>query len=381
VAPDGEGAFSEKAASTWTNPPVSVVVTSSGVHTLALAWPDNGSTRYRLDRSLDANSWTGVKAWSDVFVSTYFSDTHLHFGTTHYYAVLGYNYDGIVSVSSAVTAAGNVTLPVPPSYTAVFATAAVSQSVTALLPGVGLVTVEMPAGASSDGYMAISTSAAASPIDIPKSSLDSATAKLVNTTLLNIVEIHLYDAYGYPLTANLSSPARVTIPYADAGGDDIVDNTSPQIQASTLKLFSLDTTALVWNLERTSIVNKSGRAVYADVPHFSFYALGSVTSAAGLLADMFAYPNPYRPGSSGEFGQSAFGDGIVFEAMPARSKIRIYSLAGAQVADLSDDDGDGRCLWNTRNPDGAKAASGIYLYIVTGPGSSAKKTGKIAIIR
>jgi len=218
-------------------------------------------------------------------------------------------------------------------------------------------------------------------VEISKVNLDAATAKLTNTSLLNIVELHLYDAFGAPLTADLASPARITITYTDANGDDIVDATSPQAPVNALKLFNLDTSALVWNPLSNSVLNKSALSVYADIPHFSFYALGSVISSVGLLADVFAYPNPYRPGSSGDYGQSAFGDGIVFQSLPAKARIRIFSLSGAQVAELNDDDGDGRCLWNTRNPDGAKVASGVYLYIVNGPGSSSRKTGKIAIIR
>ncbi len=380
IAPDGEGDYSEKAVSTWANPPAAVVVTSSGVHTMSVGWAANGSARYELKRSQDGNTWTGLKSWADAFNSTSFSDTHLHFAATYYYAVSGYNDDQIVSVSSAITPGSNMTLPVPSTYTVVYATAAASQSATAQIPGVAQLTVEIPAGAAPDGYIAISTSAAASPLDISKADLDAAKAKLVNSNLLDIFELHLYDAFGYPLTANLSSPARITITYTDNDNNDVVDGAVPAL-VSTLKIFNLDTTALVWKQQTNSTLDKGARSVYSDIAHFSFYALGSITSSAGLLADAFAYPNPYRPGSGGDFGESAFGDGIVFASLPARARVRIFSLSGAQVADLSDEDGDGRCLWNTRNPDGGKAASGVYFYIITGPGSKAKKTGKIAIIR
>jgi hypothetical protein len=382
VAPDGEGDYSEASASTLANPPAAAVITSSGMHFMSLGWTANGSARYKVDRSPDGISWTGLKAWNDVFVSTWFNDSGLRYNTTYYYAVSGYNDDHIVSVSSAITAGVNMTLPLPSTYTVVFATATASLSVTAPLAGVGQITVKIPAGVP-DGYFVISTSAFTNPVEIPKSSLDAATAKLTNASLFSgsMVELRLYDVFGHALTTNLSSPPRITMIYTDANNDDIVDGTIPPIQAATLKLFNLDTSALVWNQQKNSIIDKSAKFVYADVNHFSFYALGSVTSAIGALADVFAYPNPYRPGSGGNFGQSSFGDGIVFESLPAKAKVRIYSLAGAQVADLDDDDGDGRCLWNTRNPNGVKVASGIYLYVVTSPGSSKKKTGKVAIIR
>jgi len=374
----GEGDYSEAAASTFANPPAAPVITSSGVHTMSLNWAPNGSARYQVDRSPDRNAWTGLKAWSDVLVSTNVNDTQLRFDTTYYYAVRGYNDDAIVSVSSSITAA-NTTLPLPSTFTVVYATAAVSQSVTAPLPGLGQVTVEIPAGAP-DGYFAISTNAALTPIDLPKTSLDAARNKLTNASLLSVVELHLYDVFGNALASNLASQARVTFTYTDANNDDVVDGTPPLYQAASLQLFNLDAGALVWNQLNNTLLNKGAKTVYADIPHFSFYSLGSVTSAAGTLADAFAYPNPYRPGSSGLFGQSTFGDNIVFASLPATSKVKIYNLAGGLVRELADDDGDGRCLWDTRNSDGTRAASGVYLYLITTP-TGGKKSGRIAIIK
>jgi len=376
VASDGEGDYSEKAVSTWANPPAAPVITSSGTHTLSVGWSANGSASYKLDRSPDRNAWTLV---GDAFTPVSFNDTHLHFSATYYYAVRGYNDDGIVSVSSAITAA-NMTLPLPSTYTVVYATAAVVQTASATLSGLGLtIAVEIPAG-TPDSYFGISTSAAVTPIEITKANLDLARDKLLNATLLSVVELHLYDAQGYPMTGNLASPARVTITYTDANNDDIVDGTPPLYQATSLRLFNLDTSALVWNQIANSMLNKGARTVYADVAHFSFYALGSITSAAGTIADVFAYPNPYRPGSSGIFGQSLYGPGIVFQSLPAKSNIKIFNLAGGLVKELSDDDGDGRCLWDARNSDGALAASGTYLYLVSSP-AGGKKSGRIAIIK
>lgn len=375
----GEGDYSQAAISTLANPPAAPVLTSSGVHTIALEWLDSdGSTRYSLNRSTDKNSWTPVKAWTDVFVSTWIRDTNLRFAATYYYAVGGYNQDGILSVSSSISAA-NMTLPLPAAYTAVFATAAVSQSVTAPISGVGLVTVSVPAGAP-DGYFFISTNAFTAPVDTTKADLDAATAKLTSVSLLtgSIVELHLYDIYGSSVSANLTSAARVNMIYTDANNDDIVDGTSAQ--AVSLRIFNLDTGSLVWNQIANSMLDNPANTVYADIPHFSFYALGSITSAAGTIADVFAYPNPYKPGSSGSFGQSVYGEGIVFESLPARSGVKIYNLAGGLVRELNDDDGDGRCLWNARNTEGARAASGTYLYLVTSPAGK-KKSGRIAIIK
>lgn len=375
VSWNGEGDYTARSISTLANPPTAPVITSSGVHTMSLGWTGNGSSSYKLEHSLDKNSWTTL---NDVFVSTWFNDTGLRFSSTYYYAIRGYNYDGILSVSSSISA-GNMTLPLPASYSAVFATAAVSQSVTAPLAGLGLVTVQLPAG-SPDGYFSISTSAETSPIDISTISLAAAKAKLTNASLLagSIMELHMYDVFGSSVSSNLPSPARISIAYPDANNDDIVDGNSAQ--ATSLRLYSLDTGALVWNLLANSMLDNPANTVYADVPHFSFYALGSITSAVGSIADVFAYPNPYKPGSGGAFGQSVYGAGIVFESLPARSSLKIYNLAGGLVRELSDDDGDGRCLWDAKNKDGARAASGVYLYLATSPAGD-KKSGRVAIIK
>ncbi|OGR96107.1 MAG: hypothetical protein A2016_09360 [Elusimicrobia bacterium GWF2_62_30] len=376
----GVGDFTTKDIYTLANPPAAgtVVVTSSGMHALAIGWPADASSWYKVDRSPDGLAWTNLRSLVNASSATAYSDSGLHYSTTYYYAVSGYNYDGIVSVSSAVTSGADMTLPLPVMYTGVFSTAAASQLSTAALAGVGTLAVTIPAGAP-DGYFYISTSAATSPTEVSKTNLDAATANLHGVELLtgSIMELRYYDAFGTRVTSNLPSPARITITYIDGDDDGVVDGTS--LGETSLRLFNLDTTALVWNRLSNSMLDPAARTVYADLPHFSIYALGSLTSVTGALADVFAYPNPYRPGSGGNFDSTVFGEGIVFESLPARSKIKIYSLAGALVAEVSDDDGDGRCLWNARNKDGSRAASGVYLYVVSS--DAGKKKGRIAIIR
>ena len=159
----------------------------------------------------------------------------------------------------------------------------------------------------------------------------------------------------------------------------ILDGSSPPIDIATLKIFSLDTQALVWNQLRDSTLDRAQKCVYAYIGHFSIYALGSVTSAVGEISQAFVYPNPYKPGSAGQFGSPALGDGIVFESMPAGSVVKIFTLSGHEVISLSDSDEDGCVFWNTKAQDGSKVSSGVYIYMISS--SSGKKKGKLAIIR
>ncbi|OGR37566.1 MAG: hypothetical protein A2X29_00690 [Elusimicrobia bacterium GWA2_64_40] len=381
-ADTGVGEYGEVSAVTLANPPAALAATATGHHSISLAWSGNGGTRYSLSRSPDLLTWTPLKTWSDALTSAAITDSGLQLDTTYYYSVSAYNSEGRVSLSSA-TSAAILTLGLPAGVTAVYSTATIAQSITAPLPGVGQVAVSLPAGAiTENGYVRVSTSAATVPVDISKASLDAATLAFAPNAVVtgSILELHYYNLFGAAMTGNFASPARVAITYTDANGDGVLDGVTPQAPVDTLKLLSLDTTAGEWVPLRDSFIDRTGKTVYSDISHFSFYSLGSIISAAGELEDSFAYPNPYRPGSSGSFGNTSFGEGIVFESLPARSRIKIYNTAGGLVREVSDGDGDGRCLWDGRNSNGTAAASGVYIYLVNSP-AGGKKTGRISIIR
>lgn len=379
VTTAGESDYSEAFATTFAGAPSALAASATALHTITLGWTGNGGTRYQLDRSQDLASWTSVRAWSDALAVSTYTDTGLRAAATYYYAVRAYNADGVVSVSSSVSA-GIRTLDLPAGLIQVFSTATASLAVSAPLPGLGPVTVTIPAGAlAADNYMTVSTNAATAPVEVTKANLDAATAKLGANSLVSsgVVELRRWDMFGALATANFASPARVLFTYADATSDGIVDGTT--VEEATLRVFTLDPVSLVWNPERNSVTDRVANTVYLDTSHFSIYALGSLASAVGEIDTVFAYPNPYKPGSSGSFGQSALGEGIVFESMPANAKVKVYSLAGGLVRELADDDGDGRCLWDARNADGSRAASGVYIYVVSSGGS--KKVGRVAIIK
>lgn len=381
----GESEFAGVSAVTLANAPSGVALSGAGAHSLSIEWSGNGGSRYRIDRSPDGAAWTTLKSWNDVHVSTSFSDSGLLFSTSYYYAILGYNEEAALSLSSAASGAFK-TLELPAGMTLIFSSATVTQSGTAVLPGLGQVKIGMPPGAVPvDGYISISTNAATNPAGVSKSDLDAATAKLPPSRLADssIVELYLYDLYGSPFAGDFSRPARITITYTDADNDDILDGIAPQLKVPTLKLFNLDTAALEWKAVRNSMIDRAAKAVYADAAHFSIYAIGSyIPAAAGSTADVFAYPNPYKPGSGGNFDQSALGEGIVFESLPQKAKIRIFNIAGGLVADLNADDGTGRFRWNARNGNGTRVASGLYIYLVTNiDDPDDKKSGKITIIK
>ncbi len=101
----------------------------------------------------------------------------------------------------------------------------------------------------------------------------------------------------------------------------------------------------------------------------------------GSLGGGKVYPNPYRPGSGGYFDQSAMGDGIVFAELGAGQsvKLTIVDVAGRLVFTKSGmADADGKFFWNAKTASGGIAASGVYLYSITG---AKPRKGKFSIIR
>jgi hypothetical protein len=119
-----------------------------------------------------------------------------------------------------------------------------------------------------------------------------------------------------------------------------------------------------------------------NLSHFSIYALASINTSEEDLSKAYAYPNPYKPGTGGVFDSSSLGDGVVFDKLTEKAVIRIYTLSGEFVAELNESDGDGRYLWNVRNQDGDKVASGVYLYLINNPDKGSDKAkGKLVIIK
>ena len=130
-----------------------------------------------------------------------------------------------------------------------------------------------------------------------------------------------------------------------------------------------------------SSVDTVGHTVTGHLPHLTLFAVVQLAAAADL-STVYAYPNPYKPGSGTVFDDTAFGPGIVFAGLTGRTRIRIVTMAGESVADFTAEDGSGRAVWNARNGRGETVASGVYLYVISDlDDKSRRRTGRFAIIR
>jgi hypothetical protein len=97
-------------------------------------------------------------------------------------------------------------------------------------------------------------------------------------------------------------------------------------------------------------------------------AANVITSLAGAKA----YPNPWRSDKHANMA-------VKFDGMPAASLIKIFTISGREVKQLSADS-NGTALWDRTNDSGDLVASGIYIYLIIDPQGN-ETSGKVAIIK
>jgi hypothetical protein len=88
------------------------------------------------------------------------------------------------------------------------------------------------------------------------------------------------------------------------------------------------------------------------------------------------FPNPYRPGSGGKYDAA----GMTFRSMLPGADLRIYTVTGHLVAEITDADFDGQVVWDVRNGKASDVVSGVYIF-VTKSKSGETTRGKVVIIK
>ena len=105
-----------------------------------------------------------------------------------------------------------------------------------------------------------------------------------------------------------------------------------------------------------------GNLKYAKIDSASIYAVPAIG----------AYPNPYRPGTAGHTK-------VTFTKLPAgNASVKVFTLSGEFVTELSDYDGDRVVVWEDETLDRIK--TGLY-YVVAENNSNERARGKLAIIK
>jgi hypothetical protein len=112
-------------------------------------------------------------------------------------------------------------------------------------------------------------------------------------------------------------------------------------------------------------------------------ALSTSVTPQNDLSQMYAVPNPYRSGTS-QFttpNYQNFPDNkLRFVNVPVNCKIRIYTVSGDFVFEITNMSGTGTAEWDTTNTAGQQVASGAYIYRCESSTGGAVY-GRIIIIR
>jgi hypothetical protein len=168
------------------------------------------------------------------------------------------------------------------------------------------------------------------------------------------------------------SSASVTLNYKDDNNDGRVDGSNAPVER--LKMFSAPDGGGDWT-EMSTSVDREKKTVTGVTTHFSFFSVFAAPSAS--LGGVKAYPNPWQPGSGGRFDAAA---GVTFANVPTGGRIKIFTIMGELVRALEVSAADANTkVWDGRNTDGHKAASGVYIVLVKS--GSTERTLKVAVER
>lgn len=230
--------------------------------------------------------------------------------------------------------------------------------------------VSMPGGAVAGTYFVeISTVPAARRQSADASSPDS--DALYHYDLVR--EFLAMDPSGATINSFSAAPTLV-LAYPDADNDGRIDG--DLISESLAWIYYLDESAGRWVPLESVSRDASANTLTAPVQHFSVYSVRVTASASGGLGSLKAYPNPCDLRSSPVLRIS----GVPVDASAV--KVYIYNSAGELVRTLTAGDGVGAfnaVTWDGRLAGGEKAASGLYLYLVS-TANHGKGSGKFYIV-
>jgi hypothetical protein len=125
----------------------------------------------------------------------------------------------------------------------------------------------------------------------------------------------------------------------------------------------------------------SGQFAFDVIPPVAGSAITSVTDSA--LSRIRVVPNPFLVYSA--YQTSAGAARLLFTNMPPRGTLRIYTIAGQLVQQITwepaDLEGDGDLFWNLNTLHGEPAASGLYVWVLTAPENPALPTSPVRLAR
>ncbi len=144
---------------------------------------------------------------------------------------------------------------------------------------------------------------------------------------------------------------------------------SPNGQETLLR-FTKDNSPLPSNnLQDIAIDELSGRIYFATVNGLVAFD-GTSTAPRDNLENVYAYPNPVRPGFTGN---------VTIDGLTARANVKITDIEGNLVFETTSEGGS--VLWDTTAFGKYKVASGVYMVLITTRDALETKVSKIMIVR
>lgn len=139
---------------------------------------------------------------------------------------------------------------------------------------------------------------------------------------------------------------------------------------STIFHFTSSNSPLPSNKVNFIAINKStGEVFFATDKGVVSYRSDAV-EVGDSFGDVYAYPNPVRPGYNGE---------VTIKGLPVDADVRIVDITGNLIYKTKS--AGGVAKWDTKNMKGKLVASGIYLVLMTNQDFTQSKQTKIAIVR
>jgi hypothetical protein len=220
---------------------------------------------------------------------------------------------------------------------------------------------------SSGAYVVLRTAfkAPLGTVSALTSSVNSAVSSNVNMRELNRVEV-LISASGNGVFGNAPAPVKLTLSSQSSGaGAPAVPMNA--VDPSTLMIYQY--VAGKGLVAVPGSVNNGNGTASAMINQSGVYILGGAISTT--LSSAFAWPVPFKPSASHTV--------ITFSNLSPDSTIKIYTIMGELVQQLTGADAQGNHQWPVTNKDGDKVASGVYIYQIKN--SFNEKRGKLVIIR
>jgi len=140
--------------------------------------------------------------------------------------------------------------------------------------------------------------------------------------------------------------------------------------SETILNFTTDNSPLLSNTINSIAINQNSGEVFFGTNYGIISYKSGTTKGTKPFSDVYAYPNPVRPD---------FNDKVTITGLVNNAHVKITDINGSLIF-------QGRAVgnqlvWNCRNSNGTRVATGVYLVLATTSDASESVVTKIAVVR